>query len=139
MQNNLNLCRNPWLSNPFSFSIQFRNSNSKPYRWHELRPLCRRSWVAGTPNLETQVEMKALTQTSVEKKDKGTASGQRVVLPIIVRIYEKFWLDGRGPTILLSWHQILKWRVVLERPKLKLQNWLDTSWNLVNPESRLEE
>ena len=29
--------------------------------------------VAGTPNLEIQVEMKALTQTSIEMENKGTA------------------------------------------------------------------
>ena len=40
--------------------------------------------VEGTPNLEIQVEIKALTQTSVEIDDKGTASGQRVVLSIMV-------------------------------------------------------
>jgi len=42
--------------------------------------------VEGTPNLEIQVEIKALTQTSVEIDDKGTASGQRVVLSIMVRM-----------------------------------------------------
>jgi len=42
--------------------------------------------VEGTPTLETQVEIKALTQTSVEIDDKGTASGQRVVLSIMVRM-----------------------------------------------------
>ena len=42
--------------------------------------------VAGTPNLNIQAEIKALTQVSVEIEDKGTASGQGVVLSIIVRI-----------------------------------------------------
>ena len=42
--------------------------------------------VAGMPNLDIQVEIKALTQVSVEIEDKGTASGQRVVLSIIVRM-----------------------------------------------------
>ena len=39
--------------------------------------------VAGTPNLKIQVEMEALTQTSVETKDKGTASGQQVVQSLL--------------------------------------------------------
>ena len=38
----------------------------------------------GSLNLETQVEINALTQDSVEMEDKGTASDQRVVLSIIV-------------------------------------------------------
>jgi len=42
--------------------------------------------VAGTPNLGIQAEMKAFTQASVEIDDKGTATGQQVVLSIIVRI-----------------------------------------------------
>ena len=42
--------------------------------------------VAGTPNLDIQVEIKALTQASVEIEDIGTASGQPVVISIIVRI-----------------------------------------------------
>jgi len=37
-------------------------------------------------NLEIQVEIKALTQTLVETDDKGTASSQRVVLSIMVRM-----------------------------------------------------
>jgi len=40
--------------------------------------------VAGTPNLEIQQEIKALTQASVEMEDKGTASGQHAVLSIMV-------------------------------------------------------
>ena len=42
--------------------------------------------VEGMSNLDIQVEIKALTQVSVEIEDKGTASGQGVVLSIIVRI-----------------------------------------------------
>ena len=42
--------------------------------------------VAGTPNLDIQGELKALTQVSVEIEDIGTASGQRVVQAIMVRI-----------------------------------------------------
>jgi len=44
---------------------------------------------AGTPNLDTQVEIKARTQDSAEMEDKGTASGHLVVLSIMVRRYEK--------------------------------------------------
>ena len=54
---------------------------------------------AGTPNLETQVEMKAREQDSAVMEDSGTASGHLEVLSIMVRIYEYPWLEGRGPTI----------------------------------------
>ena len=53
---------------------------------------------AGTPNLETQVEMKAREQDSAVMEDSGTASGHLEVLLIMVRIYEYPWLEGRGPT-----------------------------------------
>ena len=39
---------------------------------------------AGTPNRETQVEIKALIQVSTVMKDSGTASGHLEVLSIIV-------------------------------------------------------
>ena len=53
---------------------------------------------AGTPNLVTQVEMKAREQDSVVMEDSETASGHLEVLSIMVRIYEYPWLEGRGPT-----------------------------------------
>ena len=40
---------------------------------------------AGTPNLDTQAEIKARAQDSVVMEDKGTASGHLEVLSIIVR------------------------------------------------------
>ena len=40
---------------------------------------------AGTPNLETHVEMKARTQASGVIEERGTASGHLEVLSIIVR------------------------------------------------------
>ena len=40
---------------------------------------------AGTPNLETQVEMKALAQASAVMEERGTTSGHLEVLSIIVR------------------------------------------------------
>ena len=40
--------------------------------------------LAGTPNLEIQVEIKALAQSSAEVEDIGTASGQLEVLSKIV-------------------------------------------------------
>jgi len=45
--------------------------------------------VSGTPNLETQVEIYALTQDSAVIEDKGTTSGHLVLLSIIVSRYEK--------------------------------------------------
>ena len=40
----------------------------------------------GTPNLETQEEMKALAQTSAVMEDRGTASIHLEVLSIMVRM-----------------------------------------------------
>ena len=45
--------------------------------------------VSGTPNLATQVEIKALTQDSAVIDNKGTTSGHLVLLSIIVSGYEK--------------------------------------------------
>ena len=41
---------------------------------------------AGTPNLETQAEIKAWAQDSAVMEDKGTASGHFKVLLIMVRM-----------------------------------------------------
>ena len=54
---------------------------------------------AGTPNLKTQVEMKAREQDSAVMEDSGTASGRLKVLSIMVRIYKYPGLDGRGTTM----------------------------------------
>ena len=44
--------------------------------------------VSGTPNLETNVEIKARTQDSAVIDDKGITSGHLVLLSIIVSRYE---------------------------------------------------
>ena len=41
--------------------------------------------MAGTPNLETQVERKALTQDYAEMEVNGATSGQQDILSIMVR------------------------------------------------------
>ena len=57
---------------------------SGPDGWCELCPPPLSEFrVAGTPNLKIKVKMEALTQTSVETKDKGTASGQQVVQSLL--------------------------------------------------------
>lgn len=73
-------------------------ANSRSDEGHELRPPPPVR-VAGMPNLEIQVEKKALTQTSVEKEDSETTSCHQVVLFIIVKRKDKFLFEGRGPTI----------------------------------------
>ena len=50
--------------------------------------------VAGTPNLDIQVKMKAFTQASVEIDDKVTTTGQGVVLSIIVRCLSCLLVQG---------------------------------------------
>ena len=52
------------------------SNQTKDMNWEPLSKVKR----AGTPNLETQVEMKALAQTSAVMEDRGTASGHLEVL-----------------------------------------------------------
>ena len=52
---------------------------------------------AGTPNRETQVEIKTLAQVSAVMEDGGMASGHLEVLSIIVSRELYPWLAGSGP------------------------------------------
>ena len=85
------LLRNLELNRMNTCSLRGCNSEDTAYfgpdGWHELCPLSDVK-VARTPNIEIKVEMKALTQTSIEMENKGTASGHRVFLSIIVKMYE---------------------------------------------------
>ena len=54
---------------------------------------------AGTPNSATHLLMKALATVSVSILGIGIASGQRVNLSMIVRIYLQSPDNGKGPTI----------------------------------------
>ena len=68
---------------PFNHSIGSldpRNSKERTNRGWAPQSEVRR---AGTPNLETQVEIKARAQVSVVMDDSGTASGHLEVLSII--------------------------------------------------------
>ena len=59
-----------------------QTSNQKEdVNWEPLSEVRR----AGTSNFETQVEMKALAQVSPVMEERGTASGHREVLSIMVR------------------------------------------------------
>ena len=57
------------------------STQTKDMNWEPLSEV-RRAW---TPNLEIQVEMKALAQASAMMEDRGTGSGHLEVLSIMVR------------------------------------------------------
>ena len=55
--------------------------------------------VCGTPKREIQEERKTSAQEEEEMEDRGVASTQRVVLSIMVMMWEFPWEMGRGPTM----------------------------------------
>ncbi len=55
--------------------------------------------VCGTMKREIQEEMNASAQEEEEMEERGTASIQRVVQSITVRMWEFPWEMGRGPTM----------------------------------------
>ena len=58
------------------------STQTKDVNWEPLAEVRR----AGTPNFETQEEMKSLAQASAVMEDRGTASGHLEVLSIMVRM-----------------------------------------------------
>ena len=58
------------------------SAQTKDVNWDHLSEVRR----AGTPNLETQEEIKALAQASAVMVERGTASGHLEVLLIMVRM-----------------------------------------------------